>query len=213
LFGFLAGFALFVVVVKGQQLLWEAFVGESRPGWVNPVRLGLAFTPVLVVGTLIAHRVVTRRRRAWIGFCLGAAAPWVLTLLFLLSPFGADVIRGMAAQREFNSTAWKAAAWSRRAATRATTRGDSWPPEDRLLMIADLIAAQRLDGRSREEVRNLLGPPDGAEGTGYGKGYFRGWGSVYYLGPERGMFGIDAEWLVINYDHVGRVSAYRIVHD
>ena len=39
------------------------------------------------------------------------------------------------------------------------------------------------------------------------------WDLVYWLGPERGPFGVDSEWLVIKFDSSGRVQDYQIVRD
>ena len=50
-------------------------------------------------------------------------------------------------------------------------------------------------------------------GTAPPTDYFREYDFVYWLGPERGLFGIDSEWLVLKYGADGRVTEYRIVTD
>jgi hypothetical protein len=35
----------------------------------------------------------------------------------------------------------------------------------------------------------------------------------YYLGPERGLFRIDSEWLFIDFDDQGVVERYSIYRD
>jgi hypothetical protein len=76
----------------------------------------------------------------------------------------------------------------------------------RVEMVDSLIWSGRLDGLTRSEVEELLGPPGTA-------GYFRDWDMVYRLGDERGLFPVDSEWLVIRIGSGGRVSEYRIERD
>jgi hypothetical protein len=73
-------------------------------------------------------------------------------------------------------------------------------------MVTSLLEGRTLTGMYRPEVVDLLGPPtptdkwDGAE-------------LIYVLGPEGGLMAIDHEWLLIELDQQGRVSAYRVVSD
>lgn len=76
----------------------------------------------------------------------------------------------------------------------------------RLRMIEWLVRSGQLDALTRAQVVELLGPPDG--GT-----YFRDWDFVYRLGPERGLVGLDSEWLVLRIGSDGRVAEYRVVRD
>lgn len=73
-------------------------------------------------------------------------------------------------------------------------------------MVNALMWSGRLDGESRAAVLGQLGPPhDGP--------YFRDHDLVYYLGDERGLMGIDSEWLVIDFDRDGKVASYAVVSD
>jgi hypothetical protein len=76
----------------------------------------------------------------------------------------------------------------------------------RLHMVDAFLLTHRLEGMRRDRVVALLGqdPPSG---------YFAAWDQVYYLGPERGLFGVDSEWLVLNYDNDGRVSDWKVLAD
>jgi hypothetical protein len=76
----------------------------------------------------------------------------------------------------------------------------------RLRMVDPLLESGRLEGLTRPQVLELLGPPDGGS-------YFRDWDFVYWLGPERGFISIDSEWLVLRLGSDGRVSEYRVVRD
>lgn len=76
----------------------------------------------------------------------------------------------------------------------------------RLEMADRLVAEGELLGRSRAEVVNLLGEPPPTA-------YFSDWDLVYWLGPERGFFGIDSEWLVLRLDAKGSVADLRVVTD
>ena len=73
-------------------------------------------------------------------------------------------------------------------------------------MVDDLLKRNLLNGRSRAQVEELLGPADNTP-------YFREWDLVYHLGPERGLFGIDSEWLVVRFDSADRFAECRVVRD
>lgn len=94
--------------------------------------------------------------------------------------------------RAFDAQAWR-------------SREAAW--DDNAARMADrLIAQSTLTGMTRNEVVRMLGtPPETA--------YFKDWDLVYRLGPERGMFAIDSEWLVVRFDGRQRVTDYRIVRD
>ena len=80
----------------------------------------------------------------------------------------------------------------------------AWPI--RLQMADSLVASKSLDGLSRLEVESLLGKADVTD-------KWRNWDLVYWLGPDRGGFRIDSEWLVVKFDAHDRVVTYRIVSD
>jgi hypothetical protein len=73
-------------------------------------------------------------------------------------------------------------------------------------MVDDLLARYHLVGMPRAEVVRLLGEPPPTE-------YFRNFDLVYWLGPERGVFSIDSEWLVMKLDPTGRVVEAKLVTD
>ena len=76
----------------------------------------------------------------------------------------------------------------------------------RIRMVDDLLTRHQLQGMTRGKIVELLGDPEDTP-------YFKDWDLVYWLGPERGFFSIDSEWLVIRLDTQGRVSEYRLVTD
>lgn len=76
----------------------------------------------------------------------------------------------------------------------------------RLQMIESLLLSGRLDGITRAEVITLLGPTDDTD-------YFADWDFVYWLGRERGLIGIDSEWLVIRIGPADKVIDYQVVRD
>ena len=68
-------------------------------------------------------------------------------------------------------------------------------PENRTRIVDDLLADHELPGMTRAEVLDLLGDHDNEAG------YFAQEGRmVYWLGPERGLFSIDSEWLILDFD-------------
>jgi hypothetical protein len=69
-----------------------------------------------------------------------------------------------------------------------------------------LVGSGTLRGKTRQDVITLLGEPSD-------EGYFRKWDLVYWLGPERGYFSIDSEWLVLRLGRDDRVIECRIDRD
>jgi hypothetical protein len=94
--------------------------------------------------------------------------------------------------RFFDSAVWK-----------QVERADDY---SRLHMIEHLNLSGQLDGITRNELVALLGPSDDTN-------YFSEWDYVYWLGPQRSLFGLDSEWLVIRIDRNDRVAEYRVVAD
>jgi len=73
--------------------------------------------------------------------------------------------------------------------------------------VADYLALTgRLQGMTRPEVVALLGQPADTD-------KFRRHSMTYVLGPERGLFRIDDEWLAIDLDPSGKVSSVAVVRD
>jgi hypothetical protein len=72
-------------------------------------------------------------------------------------------------------------------------------------MADELIDRDVLLGKSEAQLDALLGPPEDTA-------YFRDWQRVYWLCPERGLFGIDSEWLTLHLDG-GVVVEARIQRD
>ena len=88
---------------------------------------------------------------------------------------------------QFNSASWK----NEELANESTPIRLSMPPI-RLRMVDDLLERYTLKGMSKKQIDELLGIPKPT-------GYFRDYDYVYWLGPERGTFPIDSEWLVIKF--------------
>lgn len=101
------------------------------------------------------------------------------------------VLTGCGSQSSFDQERWRNADLETR---------------ERANMAASLLEEHPLKGLDRTEVVALLGPPtptDKWEGTEM----------IYVLGPDGGLMAIDHEWLLIELDQQGRVSAYRVVSD
>jgi hypothetical protein len=109
--------------------------------------------------------------------------------------YASPVIESYRHGMPFDSEKWKA---------RSHDDGVWWPT--RLRMADDLVRRRILEGRSRNEVEQLLGPRDETA-------KFADWSLVYYLGPERSLFSVDSEWLVVRLNRRGVVGDYRIVRD
>jgi hypothetical protein len=72
-------------------------------------------------------------------------------------------------------------------------------------MVHDLLASDRLNGMTKSQVIELLGPPDAP--------YSERLGLSFYLGPERGFMGIDSETLIVEFGVDGKLSRARIDRD
>ena len=70
-------------------------------------------------------------------------------------------------------------------------------------MVDDLLERHQLEGMSRAEVIRLIGPPDTSD-------LFPEFDLVYWLGPERGLIGIDSEFLVVKLDTAKRVTSVEL---
>jgi hypothetical protein len=138
---------------------------------------------------------MTRRRLAWILVAvLGTpVALYSLAWAYVLALPSADAYHHRLA---FDAKTWR---------QRSADAGHDWPT--RLRMVDSLRDGRLLDGRTRRQVVELLGPADDTA-------KWREWDLVYHLGPERkALFRIDSEWLVIRLDSRGAVATYQIVTD
>ncbi len=76
----------------------------------------------------------------------------------------------------------------------------------RIKMAEDLLGNHDLQGQTRQEIIWLLGPPTDSD-------KFRDLcDDIYHLGPERGLFPVDSEWLCLKYE-ANRVIRAEIVAD
>lgn len=70
-------------------------------------------------------------------------------------------------------------------------------------MIDDLLERHELRGMLRKDVIALIGDPQPSD-------LFPEYDMVYWLGPERGLVGIDSEFLVMKLDKSGRVTSVEL---
>ncbi|MBY0112617.1 MAG: hypothetical protein K2Y21_07335 [Phycisphaerales bacterium] len=145
------------------------------------------------MGSIDTSRYRRRQRRLLgsSGFFIGLAAIGVLWFL----AFGGNVSWSEPEYSvSFRSEQWRA--------TPATLARSSI----RLRMVNDLLKNHSPLGLHRDNVVSLLGPPDDTP-------YFRNYDMVYLLGPERGFFSVDSEWLILKLTPDGRVSEAKLVTD
>ena len=120
-------------------------------------------------------------------FALSITGCMILICSFLLwSP-----IRSYVNQTTFDTVQWKA----------ALDRND--PVKQR--MLSSLTTNHRLIGKTKNEIDQLLGKPPTT-------GYFKEYDYVYWLGPERSLFGIDSEWLCLKFEN-DKVVAVKVLTD
>ena len=70
-------------------------------------------------------------------------------------------------------------------------------------MVDDLLGAHELRGMTRAQVVALIGEPDRSD-------LFPEFDMVYWLGPQRGLIGIDSEYLVLKLDKQDRVTSSEL---
>ena len=80
-------------------------------------------------------------------------------------------------------------------------------PDERVNIVDSLLSKHDLIGMTEKEVTALLGENDNDSGYFSKDGRY-----VYYLGPERGFFSIDSEWLLIDFSD-GAVSDFSLTTD
>ena len=90
-----------------------------------------------------------------------------------------------------------------------TFSAEKWrkAPGERVNIADSLLSKHDLIGMTEDEITALLGENDNDSGYFLKDGRY-----VYYLGPERGLFSIDSEWLLIDFSD-GKVSDFSITTD
>jgi hypothetical protein len=173
------------------EWLGMVVVYDTRPPWLVAVMFAATWLPWILLVVVIGLRLWQGPTYKPIALSLGLAAPYavVFCVLFLLTPLEDRWHRDA-----FDSQQWKA----------PQAADPLWP--DRLRMVDDLITTVPLVGLSKDRVTELLGEGDKTN-------YWNDWDAVYWLGPERGLFRIDSEWLVFRFSPDDRVTEYRIVTD
>lgn len=173
------------------EWLGMVVVYDTRPPWLVAFMFAASWFPWFLLVVVLGLRFWRGPTYKPVAFSLGLAAPYVVLfgLLFLLPP-----LEDRWHREAFDSQKWKA----------AQAVDSLWP--DRLRMVDDLINTVSLVGLSKDRVTELLGEGDKTN-------YWNDWDAVYWLGPERGLFGIDSEWLVLRYSPDDHVTEYRIVTD
>jgi hypothetical protein len=138
--------------------------------------------------------------RQWkIALTLATVAVISLSFLSVLWLFGSEAVKDRWHRRPFDADLWRR--------QKFTKYDPDWPP--RLSMADDLIGRRILIGMTEVQVIGFLGTPTDRmilPGTSTCE-------ISYYLGPERGPFGIDSETLCIHVGTDGRVSRSWIHRD
>jgi hypothetical protein len=169
---------------------------DAQPEALKLARNVVGYLPWIAAAVVVVVRLLRGARIAVFSCLAGLATPYLAIIASLL---GSPLFEERSHEQPFDDVAWR----------NQDERNDlMWPP--RLCMVDDLIASGRLDGLTRDAVVSLLGEP-------LPRGSFPA-GAVhtdmhYYLGPERGLFRIDSEWLFIDFDDQGVVERYSIYRD
>jgi hypothetical protein len=167
----------------------DSIAHDEQPDWLRRVNAIFAAIPWLIGAALFLFALLRRR---WVPFVAFAGAQLLGIGLMFTVLFGSAPVNDYLSRVAFDSTAWK-----------AENRGGA--EGVRVHMVDDLLRIHRLVGLSRVQLEELLGRPPATE-------YFPEYDYVYWLGPERGPFSIDSEWLVIKFRE-DRVASARVVTD
>jgi hypothetical protein len=152
----------------------DRIIFDEQPDWIRALKSAVDAIPWLIGAALL---VFAWLRRRWVPFVAFAGAHLLGVALLVGVLAGTPAARDYASRMAFDSAAWK-----------AENRGDA--AGLRVRMVDDLLRTHKLVGLSRAQLEDLLGVPPATE-------YFREYDYVYWLGPERGLFSIDSEWLVV----------------
>ncbi len=118
---------------------------------------------------------------------------FILIVLFIFFPIFKPFIDDYSSRIAFDQATWLAA-----------NSSDSNPK--RTQMVDNLLRKNDFHGKTQAEVEAMLGEPTSMD-------VFEEWDLSYLLGPERGLFSMDYEWLVFKLDQNSIVIDYRIVVD
>lgn len=196
---FLAGM-LFAMLCGILALHWMRIVPytvfNEQPDYLKALKKLLGWLPWITVAMVFVLRLVKGPRIRAVSYLLGTATPIVVLGGWLIL---GDVVSDFMHRKAFDPEPWRS--------QMMVEHDEMWPP--RLCMVDSLFASKILDGLSSAQVIELLGPPE-EKGVPFG--------AVdcdihYYLGPERGLFRIDSEWLFITFNKDGKVGRYWIYRD
>jgi hypothetical protein len=168
---------------------------RSLHGWIEgtPDRLRdiTGWTVVLlpIAAVFLVQAIRGERVRAT-AYLLGATVPLVVGAW----RFPREPIAGAGGAHPFDARQWRA---------QIGARTEPWTP--RLRMVGDLLATRRLDGLSRAEVVELLGPPSDLDYLEDVRPTCDLW---YSLGPLRDSLDHGSQWLLVAFDEDGHVRRY-----
>jgi len=162
----------------------ERLTFGEQPSWSLTLRSAVGAVPWLVGAGICVFAIVRRR---WVPPVAFVASQVLCMAAFLAVIFVPPVVKDYASRTPFDSVRWKAE--NRRGAEGTRVR-----------MVDDLLRRHQLVGMQRAQLEQLLGVPPSTP-------YFSEYDYVYWLGPERGAFSIDSEWLVVRCQEGVVVSA------
>jgi hypothetical protein len=140
--------------------------------------------PVFVAPSLFVHELnpAPTPKTGWVTLLVWAAAGLGIVAFCMWLDSLSNTPYTWREPIPFDREAWLAAADDPRGA--------------RYLMLDDLLAKEPLEGRTRAQVEELLGPMLHSIGL-----------AEYYLGPEPSMISVDSIMLRLEFDASGRVAA------
>lgn len=198
---FFLGGAIFAFICGFIQFKWMDIVPYSafdqQPDWLKGLKRVVGWLPWVAFLVVLVLRFVKGRSIRVAFYFLGTAAPMVLLMIGWLVL--GDCVLNFVYRQKFNADTWR---------NQEQVEHDHIRPP-RLRMVDNLMSSGRLDGLSRNQVVELLGPPHD-KSFPFGAKFCD---IHYYLGPERRFPSIDSEWLFITFGDDGKVNRYWLYTD
>jgi hypothetical protein len=198
-FFFIAG-ASFALICGFIHTIWMDIIPytsyNQQPDILKRLREFVGWLPGIAIVVVFIFRLAKGR---WVrvgAYFLGTVAPLVLLITwFCIGPSVSNLMH----RQKFDAELWRN--------PDKIEQDIMWPP--RLCMVDHLMSSGQLDGLTSDQVVQLLG-------HSHDKSFPFGAKSCdihYYLGPDRGFWGMDSEWLFITFGKDGEVNRYWLYVD
>ena len=162
---------------------------DHQPEIFKIIYFRLKYILWIIMGVMLIRGVFKKNLAEPLSLISGIIFCYICLIVFL---FGTPMVDDYIHRTPFDPIRWK-------------NEESNFKKAVRIRMVDDLLKTHTLIGMTKEQINELLGVPPETS-------YFREYDYVYWLGPERGLFSIDSEWLVIKFENNKAIEA-KIVRD